>query len=124
MRLLESVMKTKLKSLGEQVIVLTGATSGIGLVTDRMASDRGARLVLAARNQDALRKLADELHEKGADVVVQRTDVANGEDIKKLADLAVDSFGRIDTWINNAGVSIYGKLDDVPSADSRRLFET
>src|SRR2546421_4983856 len=110
-------MKIKLKPLGEQVIVLTGATSGIGLVTARSAAEKGAKLVLAARNLEALRALAKELIENGSDVVVQRTDVANGEEINQLADVAMDRHGRIDTWINNAGVSIYGRLDDVPSAD-------
>jgi len=117
-------MKVKLKPVAEQVIVLTGATSGIGLVTARMAGQKGAKLVLAARNGDALRKLAEELEGKGTDVVVQQTDVANGEEINRLAHTAIEQHGRIDTWINNAGVSIYGRLDDVPSADSRRLFET
>src|SRR6185295_3121591 len=117
-------MKVKLKPVGEQVMVLTGATSGIGLVTARMAARKGAKLVLAARNVEALRKLAKELTETGTDVVVQRTDVASGEEINKLADLAIKRHGRVDTWINNAGVSIYGRVDDVPSADSRRPFET
>lgn len=119
-----AALKIKLKPLAEQVIVLTGATSGIGLVTARSAAEKGAKLVVAARNPDALKKLASELHEHGVPVVYHRTDVANGEDIKRLADVAIENFGRIDTWVNNAGVSIYGKLDDVPSADSRRLFET
>ena len=117
-------MKISLKRIADQVIVLTGATSGIGLVTARMAAEKGAKLVLAARNADTLSTLADELSRENGNIIFEKVDVASGEDIKRLADRAVDRFGRIDTWVNNAGVSIYGRLDDVPSADSRRLFET
>lgn len=117
-------MKTQLKPIDEQVIVLTGATSGIGLVTARMAAEQGATLALAARNSDALDKLGAEITGNGGTAIVHVIDVANEGDMNAFADRVVDTYGRIDTWINNAGVSIYGKLDDVPSEDSRRLFET
>ncbi len=112
------------KSLDEQVIVLTGATSGIGLVTARMAAKRGARLVLVARNEAALDRLADEIRQNGGQAIAVPADVSKESQVKNVASQAVEAFGSIDTWINNAGVSIYGKLEDVPDADSRRLFET
>jgi short-subunit dehydrogenase len=112
------------KPLGEQVIVLTGATSGIGLVTARMAAQKGARLVLVARNEEALAKLADEIKESGGEAIYISTDVSKESQVRRVADSAEEAFGKIDTWVNNAGVSIYGKLEDVPDADSRRLFET
>ena len=68
-------MAIKLKNLEDQVIVITGATSGIGLVTARVAADRGARLVLAARNEEALNKLADEINSSGGQAVPVRADV-------------------------------------------------
>lgn len=117
-------MAVRLKPVNEQMIVITGATSGIGLVTARMAAERGAKLVLIARNVKALDKLSEELQSSGVLVKCLVADVGNEEDLSKAADEAVKSFGMIDTWINNAGVSIYGRLEDVPHADSRKLFDT
>lgn len=117
-------MKHKLKPLREQVIVLTGATSGIGLVTAREAARRGARLSLAARNENALRELTDELKEMGCDAMYTVVDVGVEEDMRRLADATIEHFGGFDTWINDAGVSIYGKVEDVPIEDQKRLFDT
>lgn len=117
-------MRPRLKSISDQTIVLTGATSGIGLVTARLAAQRGARLVLAARNEAALRELADEIAEAGGKAAWAVTDVANIREVHRLADVAQHHFGGFDTWVNNAGVSIYGRIDQVPVEDHRRLFET
>jgi len=114
----------QLKKLRQQVIVLTGATSGIGLVTARLAAARGARLVLIARNVDALKKLNEELGGRTNAVVTVTADVADEKALRIAAATAIDTFGGFDTWINNAGVSIYGMLEDVPHDDSRQLFET
>jgi short-subunit dehydrogenase len=117
-------MGVRLKKLGEQVIVLTGASSGIGLVTARMAARRGARLVLAARSAEELRRLADEIAAGGGRAVPVVADVAREAEVRHVADVAVERFGGFDTWVNNAGVSVFGRLDDIPIADHRRLFET
>ena len=116
--------KVRLKKLGEQVIVLTGASSGIGLVTARMAARRGARLVLAARDEDALRNLAEEINAAGGEAIYVRADVGDLEDVRRVGEEAVRRFGGFDTWVNNAGVSIYGRIMDVPLEDHRRLFDT
>ncbi|MFL5242996.1 MAG: SDR family oxidoreductase [Gemmataceae bacterium] len=117
-------MAVPLKKLADQVIVITGASSGIGLATARMAARRGAKLVLAARNEDALRQLTDEINQGGGQAVYVAADVGNEDDVRTIASTAVGHFGGFDTWINDAGVGIYGMLLDVPVADSRRLFET
>src|SRR6476469_140532 len=117
-------MTVKLKRLSDQVVVITGASSGIGLTTARMAAERGARLVLAARNEDLLRSLVDELRSSGGDAVYVAADVGSEGDVKKVVAEAHNKCGRIDTWVDNAGVSIYGKLEDVPIDDMRQLFET
>ncbi len=117
-------MSVKLKKINEQVMVITGATSGIGLTTARMAAEMGAKLVLAARNEEALRVLTEEIRAKGGEAVAVAADVGKQEDIRRISDRAVEAFGGFDTWVNNAGVSIYGKITDVPTEDHRRLFET
>jgi short-subunit dehydrogenase len=117
-------MSVKLKPIAEQVIVITGATSGIGLVTARMAAKRGARLVLAARGEEALGKLCHELSKSGAKCYYLVADVCIEEQVRRIASEALSAYGSFDTWVNNAATSIYGKLEDIPIADQRRLMET
>jgi short-subunit dehydrogenase len=117
-------MGVKLKKINEQTIVITGATSGIGLTTARMAAERGAKLVLAARNEEALQELAGEINSSGGEAVSVVADVGNQDDVRKIAEKAVEIFGGFDTWVNNAGVSIYGKFEEVSIEDQRQLFET
>ena len=117
-------MSPKLKPLHRQVMVITGATSGIGLVTARQAADAGVRLVLAARDRNALQELTQELNGEGADVVYVAADVGKEDEVRSIADTAVQHFGGFDTWVNNAGVSIYGRLEEVSLEDQRQLFET
>lgn len=115
---------TTLKKLNEQVIVITGASSGIGLTTARLAADAGARLVLAARSEEALQDLANEINNAGGQAVVVVADVGKEDDVRRIGTTANAYFGGFDTWVNNAGVSIYGKLADVDLDDQRRLFDT
>lgn len=117
-------MVVKLKKIEDQTIVITGATSGIGLTTARMAAERGAKLVLAARNEEALQKLCDEINESGGEAIFVTADVGSEGDINKIAAEAVVKFGGFDTWVNNAGVSIYGVMEEVAINDFRQLFET
>ncbi|HVF30633.1 MAG TPA: SDR family oxidoreductase [Pyrinomonadaceae bacterium] len=117
-------MGVKLKRLEEQVIVITGASSGIGLTTARMAAERGARVVVASRNQDALHELALQINSSGGEAIAVVADVGHRGDVQKIAAETLSRFGGVDTWVNNAGVSIYGKLEDIPVEDMRQLFET
>jgi short-subunit dehydrogenase len=114
----------KLKRLGEQTVVITGATSGIGLVVARAAAHQGARLVLAARNEEALGALADEINTAGGRAIYVVADVGREEDVRRIADAALSHFGGFDSWVNNAGVSIYGRVLDVSLEDHRRMFDT
>lgn len=114
----------KLKNLNEQTIVITGATSGIGLTTARMAAEQGANVVLVARNEDALRQLTNELNAQGARAAYVAADVADETALRRAAELAKTNFGGFDTWVNNAGGSVYGRIMDVPTDDFRRLFDT
>ena len=116
-------MGVALKPLEEQVIVITGASSGIGRAAAEMAAERGARLVLAARNEDALREVAGECIRRGGQAVVVAADVAKREDIERIARVATESFGGIDTWVNDAAVALYGDVRRLPIEDQRRQFE-
>jgi short-subunit dehydrogenase len=117
-------MKIHLKPLEEQVVVITGASSGIGLATARMAAGRGARLVLSARSADALHQLSEEIARQGGEAAVVVADVSKPEDVEAIARTAQERFGSFDTWVNNAAVGMYGKIEDIPVEDMRRLFDT
>ncbi|MBX0290837.1 SDR family oxidoreductase [Hymenobacter sp. HSC-4F20] len=114
----------KLKPLKQQTLVITGATSGIGLATARMAAEAGARLVLAARSEEDLRRVAADLTQRGGRVATVVADVARIPDVQRIAATAQERFGGFDTWINNAAASIWGRLEEVSDEDSRRMFDT
>jgi short-subunit dehydrogenase len=117
-------MRVKLKPVAEQAIVITGASSGIGLATARLAAERGARLVLVSRDEEDLEQAAGQARSLGAEVAIVVGDVADETTMQRAAQAALERFGRIDTWVNNAGVSVYGRLEEVAVEDARRLFET
>jgi NAD(P)-dependent dehydrogenase (short-subunit alcohol dehydrogenase family) len=116
-------MKHKLKNIRDQVMVITGGSSGIGLTTARMAAENGALVVVAAREENALAELTDEMNKDKKRMAYVVADVSKEEDVRKIAACAIAEFGRIDTWVNNAAVSIYGKIEDVPMEDAKRLFD-
>ncbi|HEY0012693.1 MAG TPA: SDR family oxidoreductase [Allosphingosinicella sp.] len=118
----------QLKPLSEQTIVITGASSGIGLATARAACAAGANVVLAARTREALTSAVDQAKQagimSGGNAIFVVADVTKREDLEAVAQAAVERFGGFDTWVNNAGVGIWGRIDEVPEADKRQLFET
>ncbi len=113
-----------LKPLNEQAIVVTGATSGIGLATARRAAKAGACVFLIARGENDLKALCEELQAQGARVAWAVADVADYDALAEAADKCRRLFGGFDTWVNNAGVSIYGPIRETTLEDQRRLFET
>lgn len=114
----------KLKRLAEQTIVITGASSGIGLAAARIAAARGARVVLTSRNAEDLRRETEAIRGRGGRATFVVADVADPDAMDRVGDVAEREFGGLDTWVNNAGVAIYGRLTEVPLEDKRRLFET
>jgi NAD(P)-dependent dehydrogenase (short-subunit alcohol dehydrogenase family) len=116
-------MKYQLLPLSEQVVVVTGASSGIGLVTAKRAAHRGARVVLAARNEHDLRAACDDIRRDGGRAIYVVADVSDERDVGRIGEATIAEFGRIDTWVNNAAVSVYGKLVELPVEDMRRQMD-
>lgn len=116
-------MQIRLKPIAEQVMVITGASSGIGLVTARRAAAAGARVVLAARNERDLASAVASIRDLGGRAIACVTDVSDADQVKRLGQCAVEEFGHVDTWVNNAGVSIYGRCTEIELADMRRQFD-
>ena len=117
-------MAAQHKSLDQQVIVITGASSGIGLATAILAAERGATLMLLARSQEALKDIRRDLGKTGASVDIVCLDVADRAAVEAAAADCMQRHGRIDTWVNNAGASIYARLEEGTEEDHRRLFDT
>jgi short-subunit dehydrogenase len=111
-------MKTK-----DAVIVITGASSGIGRATALELAKRGANLVLVARREDALYSLSEECEQAGGKALAVPTDVSIEEHVYGVAEKAINQYGRIDVWINNAAVSAAGCFEEIPMEDFRRVLE-
>ena len=107
--------------LGEQVVVITGASQGIGRETALEMASRGASLVVAARNEEALTELARQVVRIGGHAEPVVTDVADYAQVERLGERAVERFGRIDTWVNNAAVSIYATVEQLAAEEMERL---
>jgi NAD(P)-dependent dehydrogenase (short-subunit alcohol dehydrogenase family) len=102
------------RKLNDCVVVITGASSGIGRATARAFAEQGAIVVLAARRESALRELEKECATAGARALVVPTDVRDEEQVRALADRAIENFGRIDVWVNNAAVTQFARFEEAP----------
>lgn len=117
-------MSIHLKPVREQVVVITGASSGIGLAAARRAAKDGATVVLAARTEEALEKAVQDITAAGGKASYVVADVASRSDVEGIARTTIERYGGFDSWVNDAGVSIFGRLDEIPDDEHRRLFET
>lgn len=98
-------------NIQDKVVVITGASSGLGEATARMLAQHGAHLVLGARRLERLEALASDLQATGAQVEVKTTDVTQAEQVQALIDLALERHGRVDVMLNNAGLMPHSPLD-------------
>lgn len=103
--------------------VITGASSGFGRGVALKLAGYGANVVLAARRTDVLDQLATEVNAAGGKALVMTTDVSKPSDVEQLAQAAVGRFGRIDVWINDAGVVAIGRFDEIPVRDQARVID-
>jgi NAD(P)-dependent dehydrogenase (short-subunit alcohol dehydrogenase family) len=111
------------RPLSQQVVVLTGASSGVGRETALQLAQHGATIVAAARNARGLESLAAEVDRLGGRMTMVPTDVSDWAQVQALARRAVDEHGRIDTWINSAAVALYGTVADVEVAEIDRVLD-
>src|SRR3954447_3237389 len=108
------------RPLDEQVVVITGASQGIGRETALELAGQGAAVVAAARNDVALHTLAGDIERAGGRVETVVADVADHSAVLRIADAALERFGRIDTWVNNAAVSVYAHVDEMAPEEIER----
>jgi len=111
------------KPLSQQVVVISGAASGIGRASARRFAAGGARVVFGGRSAEGVAAILRDIKEVGGQGTGMEVDVSDRAQVEALAALAIDTYGRIDTWVNNAGVSIYGRFEDITEAEVRRLFD-
>src|SRR5829696_3492393 len=113
----------KLKPVEDQVVALMGASSGIGRETALRFAERGARLVVSARSEKGLASLVEEIQDKGGEAVAIPADVSEFEQVKAVADGAVEAYGRLDTWVHLAAVLLVASFEDTSPEEFERVVD-
>lgn len=112
-----------LKPIHEQAVVIMGASSGIGRDTALRFARKGACVVAAARSESGLQSLINEIRQHGGRAIAATCDTTNEEQVRNVAELCVQEFGRIDTWVQLAGVSLYARFEDTTIDEWRRVVD-
>ncbi len=112
------------RPISDSVVVITGASSGIGRATALACAEKGAVVVLAARREGPLNELASECERAGGRALAIPLDVTDESAVQDLARRAIETFGRIDVWVNNAAVTLFGRFEETPPEAYRRVIET
>ena len=112
------------QALRDKVVVITGASSGFGRGAAQQFAVEGARLVLAARRSDLLDDVVDECKAEGASAIACPTDVSRRAEVERLVQAALNAFGRIDVWVNNAGVGALGRFERIPIEIHEQVIAT
>lgn len=116
-------MTIALKPLADQVMVIVGGSSGIGLATARRAAAVGAKVVLAARNSEALDEVVVAIRNTGGAATALDLDIADEGAAERLLAHALETFGAVDCWVNDAAAAMYARLEQVEMAEHRRVFD-
>jgi len=111
------------RRVSEQVVVVTGASSGVGRAIARAFGRAGAKVALLARNVDALQNAAEEIRQAGGEAMVLPLDVSEDKEVFAAADKVVETWGRIDTWVNNAMVSVFSPVEKMTPEEYRRVTD-
>jgi NAD(P)-dependent dehydrogenase (short-subunit alcohol dehydrogenase family) len=111
------------KPINEQVIVVTGASSGLGRAIAELAGKRGAKVVTTARNQEALDNCVAEIERAGSEGLAVPGDVTDQAQVQRVVDAAIERFGRIDTYVANAIVTVYAEVEKLEPDELRRVWE-
>ena len=111
------------KPIGEQVIVVTGASSGVGRAVARAAGERGAKVVVAARGQDGLNAAVEEIERSGSEALAVPGDLTEQEQNEELVRRSLERFGRIDTFVANAIVTVYAEVEQLGPDELRRVLD-
>jgi len=114
----------RLKPLHKQTIVITGATSGIGLTTAELAAEKGARVILVSRDEERLQQECEKIRSRGGSCDYHVADVGVHDEIRQVAQAVVEKHGGFDTWINNAGIGIYAPIMEASDEDHERVMQT
>lgn len=112
------------QQMTDSVVVITGASSGIGRAAALKFARLGAAVALAARSEEQLQEVAEQCDGLGGRSMVIPLDVADEGRVREMAKRVVDTFGRIDVWVNNAAVTLFGRVEETPYEDCRRVMET
>lgn len=111
------------KPINQQVVVIVGASSGIGRDAALKFAERGAKVVVAARSQQGLATLVEEIHQRGGEAIAVVADVAEFEQVKTIGDKAVDRFGRVDTWVHAAATGLFSTFDRITPEEFKRVVD-
>src|SRR5215210_5505791 len=113
----------RFKPIDEQVVALMGASSGIGRETAIRFAKRGAKVVVSARNREALRSLVDEIRRDGGEALAVPADMAEFEQVNAVADRAAEQYGALDTWVHLSGVGLYATFDQTEPEEFKRVID-
>jgi NADP-dependent 3-hydroxy acid dehydrogenase YdfG len=123
LQIAETGKENFMPEIEDKVVVITGASSGIGEATALLLAERGAKLVLGARRADRLEALADRIGKKGGAAVYAPTNVKRRDDLTRLVKLACERYGKLDVLVNNAGIGPISPLDDLRVADWEEMID-
>ncbi|MFQ4142831.1 SDR family oxidoreductase [Chlorogloeopsis sp. ULAP02] len=116
-------MQIQLKPINQQVVAVVGASSGIGRNAALQFANRGAKVVVAARSQPGLESLVEEIQKMGGEATAVVADVTVFEQVKAIADRAVEQYGRLDTWVHNAAVELYAAFEVTTPEEFKRVID-